>query len=91
MNRFHRRTLTLRYKELTEAMRDVHFHKLERVSDVRLFNDLVDDILDVIDSQWLNLLCIQSIEVSDKRRIFLQYLATIGTFFEVLVYHTCSL
>jgi hypothetical protein len=51
----------------------------------------VDDILDVIDSQWLNLLCIQSIEVSDKRRIVLQYLATIGTFFEVLVYHTCSL
>lgn len=51
----------------------------------------MDDILDVIDSQWLNLLCIQSIEVSDKRRIVLQYLTTIGTFFEVLVYHTCSL
>ena len=51
----------------------------------------MDDILDVIDSQWFNLLCIQSIEVSDKRRIVPQYLATIGTFFEVLVYYTCNL
>jgi hypothetical protein len=51
----------------------------------------VDDILDFINSQWLNLLCIQIIEVFDKRRIVLQYLANIGTFFEVLVYHDCSL
>lgn len=51
----------------------------------------MDDILDVIDSQWLNLLCIQSIEISDKWRIVLQYLATIGTFFKGLVYRTCSL